>query len=73
MSAMAANLFDTVKRIKSENEPLSRKIDALEADIRRKVVEIKALLDRFPAKDRDLVRVLIINGLHRTADETLLD
>ncbi|MBI2920159.1 MAG: hypothetical protein HYY18_03620 [Planctomycetes bacterium] len=73
LTELAVSVFDKVKRIKSENPDLSRRIDRLEADIRKKMVEIKSLVEKFDKKDRDLVTVLIINGFHRTADEVLID
>jgi hypothetical protein len=72
ISRMAVSVFDKVKRIKSENPAPARKIDALEADIRKKLVEIRTLVEKFDPADRDLIKVLIINGLHRTADEVLI-
>lgn len=73
LTELAVSVFDKVKRIKSENPELSRRIDRLEGDIRKKMVEIKSLVEKFDKKDRDLVTVLIINGFHRTADEVLID
>jgi hypothetical protein len=72
ISRMAVSVFDKVKRIKAENPALSRKIDGLEVEIRKKILEIRALVEKFDARDRDLIKVLIINGLHRTADEVLI-
>jgi len=73
LTELAVSVFDTVKRIKSENGEVSRKIDRLEAEIRKKLVEIKDLVTKLDPKDQDLVTVLIVNGLHRTADEVLID
>jgi hypothetical protein len=73
LSAAAATVFDKVKRIKADNPELSRKIDRLEAEIRKKLVEIKELVAKLDTKDKDLVTVLIVNGVHRTADEVLID
>ncbi|MCE9584715.1 MAG: hypothetical protein K8T20_19670 [Planctomycetes bacterium] len=73
LSAQAVSVFDKVKRIKSDNPELSRKIDRLEAEIRKKLVEIRGLVAKLDTKDRDLVTVLIVNGVHRTADEVLID
>jgi hypothetical protein len=72
-ASAAASMFEQVRRIKSENPEVSRKIDRLEAEIRKKMVEIKGLVARMDPKDRDLVTVLIINGIHRTADEVLIE
>lgn len=73
LSAAAASVFDKVKRIKTENPEVSRKIDRLEADIRKKLVDIKGLVSQLDEKDRDFVTVLIVNGIHRTADEVLIE
>ncbi|MEK7469186.1 MAG: hypothetical protein AAB074_17570 [Planctomycetota bacterium] len=73
LSAAAISVFDKVKRIKSENPEVSRKIDRLEAEIRKKIVELRSHVAKLDTKDRDFVTVLIVNGIHRTADEVLLD
>jgi hypothetical protein len=73
LSAAAVSVFERVKRIKAESPEVSRKIDRLEADIRKRLVEIKELVAKLDPADRDFVTVLIVNGVHRTADETLLD
>ncbi len=73
LSEAAASVFEKVKRIKAENPEVSRKIDRLEADIRKKIVDIKALVGQMAPGDRDFVTVLIVNGIHRTADEVLIE
>lgn len=74
MKEMALSIFDRVRRIKERDTASSRRIDALEKEIRDRMVEIRKLIDGIEApEDRELVSVLVINGIKRTADEVLVD
>lgn len=73
ISRMAVSIFEKVKDIKKHNPDVARTIDRLEAEIRERLVEIHKQIGRLDRRDRDLVTVLVINGLHRTADEVLVD
>ncbi len=70
---MALSIFQRVSGIKHSNPETARKIDRAEKEIRDRLVEIKKQIDLLDKKDRDLVTILVINGIHRTADEVLVD
>lgn len=70
---MAISIFSKVRDIKKTNPDVSRKIDRLEKEIRDRLVQIKGEISKLDGHDRDLVTILVINGLHRTADEVLVD
>jgi len=72
ISQMALSIFDKVKEIKRTNPDISKNIDTLEAEIRERLVGIKHEINKLDKKDMDLVTILVINGLHRTADEVLI-
>ncbi|MBI3098000.1 MAG: hypothetical protein HYY93_07115 [Planctomycetes bacterium] len=72
ITEMAVSIFDRVKAIKRTHPEIARTIDTLEAEIRDRMVEIKKQITRFDEHDRDLVTVLVINGIHRTAEEVLI-
>ncbi len=69
---MAVSIFRKVRNIKKDNPEISAEIDQLELDIREKIVEIKDQIDKLDERDRELVTVLVVNGLHRTAEEVLI-
>lgn len=69
---MAISIFDRVKSIKKANPDVARSIDTLEAEIRDRMVEIRKQIQGLNDHDRDLVTVLVINGIHRTAEEVLI-
>lgn len=74
ISQMAMSIFDKVRAIKRAHPAVSRSIDGAEREIRDKLAEIRAQIDRLEHKeDRDLVTVLVINGIHRTTDEVLVE
>jgi len=73
VSQIAISIFDKVREIKKANPEVSKAIDKLEAEIRERLVAIKKNIDKFNKKEKDLVTILVINGLHRTADEILID
>jgi hypothetical protein len=70
---MVTRIFDRVRMIKLKQPESARKIDAQEARIRDCLMAIKDSLDEFPAADRELITVLVINGVHKMADEILID
>lgn len=70
---MVTELFDRVRLIKRHHPDLSRKIDGLETEIRDRLMKIKDTVDEFPHLERELITVLVINGIHRMCDEILID
>jgi hypothetical protein len=70
---MALSIFQRVSDIKRSHPEAARKIDRAEKEIRDRLVEIKKQIDVLDKKDRDLVTILVINGIHRTTDEVLVD
>ncbi|MBI3268164.1 MAG: hypothetical protein HYZ53_04020 [Planctomycetes bacterium] len=71
---IALSIFDKVRAIKRANPEVAKAVDRAEKEIRLKLVDIRTHIDRLEKKeDRELVTVLVINGLHRTADEVLVD
>ena len=73
ISYLAVSLFDKVKTIKSTHPGVARQIDRLEAEIRERLDSIREQIAKLNRHDRELVTVLVINGLHRTADEVLIE
>ena len=72
ISTMALSIFDKVRDIKRRNPHVARNIDRVEREIRQRLDEIHRQIQKLDKKDRDLVTILVINGLHRTADEVLI-
>jgi len=70
---MVTKLFDRVRIIKHHHPELSRRIDGLETEIRDRLMSIKDTIDDFPPQERELITVLVINGIHRMCDEILID
>jgi hypothetical protein len=70
---MVTKLFDRVRIIKHHHPELSRRIDALETEIRDRLMSIKDTIDEFPPVERELITVLVINGVHKMCDEILID
>jgi hypothetical protein len=70
---MALSIFQRVSDIKHSHPESARKIDRAEKEIRDRLMEIKKQIDLLDKKDRDLVTILVINGIHRTTDEVLVD
>ena len=73
ISYLAVSLFDKVRDIKSDHPAVAKRIDALESEIRERLESIRAQIAKLSKQDRELVTVLVINGLHRTADEVLIE
>jgi CHASE3 domain sensor protein len=73
ISYLAVSLFDKVRAIKSDHPGVAKRIDALESEIRERLESIRELIAKLNKHDRELVTVLVINGLHRTADEVLIE
>jgi hypothetical protein len=73
VSHLAVSLFSKVKLIKRTHPQVSRKIDSLEREIRDRLELIKGEIAKLNRKDQDLVKILVINGIHRTAEEVLID
>ena len=70
---MVTRIFDRVRQIKMRHPEQSRNIDALESEIRDRLMRIKDSIDEFPKNDRGLITVLVINGVHKMCDEILID
>lgn len=70
---MVTRIFDRVRQIKMRHPEQSRRIDALESEIRDMLMRIKDSVDEFPKNDRGLITVLVINGVHKMCDEILID
>jgi len=70
---MVTRIFDKVRTIKMRHPELSRSVDAQEVRIRDCLMAIKDCLDDFPAEERELITVLVINGVHKMCDEILID
>ena len=73
VGSLAISIFSKVRDIKKSHPEVSKKIDRLEKEIRERLVDIKGEISKLESHDRDLVKILVINGLHRTADEVLID
>ena len=73
ISDMALSIFDKVREIKRGNPAIARNIDKQERGIRENLEAIRKQISKLDQHDRDLVTILVINGLHRTADEVLID
>ena len=73
VSDMALSIFDKVREIKRGNPAIARNIDSQEGEIRLRLEEIRKQIGKLDQHDRDLVTILVINGLHRTADEVLIE
>ncbi|MBX3461525.1 MAG: hypothetical protein KF696_16390 [Planctomycetes bacterium] len=70
---MVTRIFDRVRQIKRSHPELSRRVDALELEIRDRLMSIKDTIDEFPQMERELITVLVINGVHKMCDEILID
>lgn len=73
ITGMAVSIFQKVRDVKRGNPTVSRRIDGLEREIRERLQSIKREIARLDKKDRDLVTILVINGLQRTAEEVLIE
>ena len=73
ISHLAVSLFDKVRTIKSSHPGVAKQIDRLEREIRERLEGIRGQISKLNRQDRELVTVLVINGLHRTADEVLIE
>ncbi len=73
VTGMVLSIFDKVREIKRVKPDIARKIDRCEKEIRDLMVEIRKQIDLLDKKDKELVAALVINGIHRTADEVLID
>jgi hypothetical protein len=70
---MVTRIFDRVRAIKRTHPELSRRVDYLESEVRDRLMAIKDCIDEFPTMERELVKVLVINGIHKMCDEILID
>ncbi len=73
VTGMVLSIFDKVREIKRVKPEIARKIDRCEKEIRDLMMEIRKQIDLLDKKDKELVAALVINGIHRTADEVLID
>lgn len=69
---MALSIFGKVREIKRANPGISRKIDRMEAEIRERLEVIHGEIGKLDKRDRDLVTILVINGIHRSTEEVLV-
>lgn len=72
-STMAVGLIEKAQEIKLQNPQITRRIDRLEREVREKLEAIRGEISRLSKKDQDLVKILVINGIQRTAEEVLID
>ena len=72
ISQMAISLFEKVKEVKQSHPEITKNIDKYEKEIRERLHLIKQEINKLDKRERDLVTILVINGLHRTADEVLI-
>lgn len=70
---IVTQVFDRVRQIKMRHPELSRRVDGLESEIRDKLMSIKDTIDEFPKVEKELITVLVINGVHKMCDEILID
>jgi hypothetical protein len=70
---MVSRIFERVREIKRRHPDLSRRVDVLESEVRDRLMAIKDTIDAFPAMERELITVLVINGIHKMSDEILID
>lgn len=69
---MALSIFDKVREIKQANPDISRHIDNIEIEIRERLEKIRDEIAKLDKQDRDLVTILVINGIHRSTEEVLV-
>lgn len=69
---MALSIFDKVREIKQANPDISRRIDSVEIEIRERLEVIRDEIAKLDKQDRDLVTILVINGIHRSTEEVLV-
>lgn len=70
---IAASIFDRVRDIKRRHPGVSKEIDRVELEIRNCLAEIRKQISRLDKRDRDLVTVMVIHGLERSAEEVLVE
>ena len=70
---IVTQVFDRVRQIKLKHPDQSRRIDVAERDIRDRLMRIKDTIDEFPRIEKELITVLVINGVHKMCDEILID
>lgn len=72
LAKMAQDIFGRIKEIKSSHPKISRRVDDQEQMIRKNLFKIRKEIDKLPPRERELVTVMVINGLQRTAEEILI-
>lgn len=70
---MARSIFEKVRAIKAANPAVARKVDRSESEIRKLLEKIHADIGKLDRHDRDLVAIMVINGLYKAADEILVE
>jgi len=70
---MAEAFFRRIREIKSQNPEAAREIDRMEAQIRDRLRDIRKAIDTMTSEEQELVKILVINGLYKSAEEILLD
>lgn len=66
------NFSGELKEIQESHPQLAAKVDVFNQAFRERMEEVKKEIDRFPDEEQELVRILVINGMHKTADEVFL-
>ena len=73
ITQMAISVFDRVRDIKRRKPNIAKKIDFYEKGVRRHLEAMRLELRKLKKDERNLVTIMIINGLHRMSEEVLLD
>ncbi len=66
------NFQGELKGIKEQHPELAARVDIFAQQTREKMQEIKDQINRLPDDFQDLVKILVINGCHKMADEVFL-
>lgn len=61
-----------LKSIQEQHPDLAARVDVFSQQIRDKMQAIREQIDQFPMPEREMVQILVINGIHKTTDEVFL-
>ncbi len=61
-----------LKSIKDNQPELAAKVDAFGQEVRELMQRLRASVDEFPETERELVGILVINGIHTMVEEVFL-
>ena len=70
---LAEDFFKRIREIKNDNPETTRVIDKQERAIHRSLWSIREAIDLMAPQERELVRILVINGIYKASDEILLE